>query len=501
MKKNIQKTFRGLTCLALCAVLVLCSIVSPVLAVTGGTIYDIGSFFVSSSVSGEYEIDEYVFGSLTGSWFRSAGSDVAGFDDTSVSYSVTSDLSLDYINFTYFPFGSGYSGSSMQYNYLDVSYYAGRTLSSFLCNLDFAVALFNTPVGLLSINWQLCIMCYDHDMNYLEVLTAETSDTKSGGSAVSSTLSQSVDLPLSSDTFYIVPYLLVTVNPAGSSFPSGMKIEVLRKSALSFSFKSKLSDSGTDSGSVTSDCISGYDVYGELAWKHVCTLTDPDCMYHLEVVEDGYYIRCDCGWWYRRYVPITYDENYNPLLVFLGLDTDNDEFYDLMPGQSKDLPSRAGSDLRPYLILEFFGPANQDTPTVTIRFVTKEGKTIEEFTFDWCVEIFIETYGIVLKDYYGYERIYYVDYDFLLYDVQNRLYLGEDGEKYASLSYVDEIFRHVVYEFTLEPVGEGHASAIEWVIYIVRSICDSIYDLFTNFFGLKFIFTDDDSPFKFLMGG
>lgn len=111
------------------------------------------------------------------------------------------------------------------------------------------------------------------------------------------------------------------------------------------------------------DTIKGYAPNGSVPWEHDCTQSRPLWYYHIDVNNYGYVITCDCGWFYERNASLnsgvdTMDDSY----VFLGLDTDNDEFYDLKPGQSIDLPCRANNDMRPYIISEFWGSTANDPP-------------------------------------------------------------------------------------------------------------------------------------------
>lgn len=255
------------------------------------------------------------------------------------------------------------------------------------------------------------------------------------------------------------------------------------------------------------DTICAYGVYGDLAWSHTCVSSDPDWSYYLEVQNDGYYIRCDCGWWYYRLVGQACDDNGQIIAYFIGLDTDNDERVDLKPGQTKELPNRANSDLRPYQILEFMDSLDKDTPTVTITFATSDNDLIAEYTFIWWVDVYVESYGVRMVGMDGTEIIHPVDYDFMLYDRFAEFYLGDEGARYKHGDLLmqtlegDYVFRHVQYTFTLAPVGEGDIPILEWITYITRSISEIFSELFNNFFGLTFIFTDENSPFKFLIGG
>lgn len=250
------------------------------------------------------------------------------------------------------------------------------------------------------------------------------------------------------------------------------------------------------------DRISGFDADGESVWEHYCSNESDDWYYYLEVEIEGYYIRCDCGWWYYRtvdrYIDVSSgDEAY----IFLGLDTNGDWIYDLKPGQEKKLPSRADGIMRQYQILEFFGAANLDTPTVSVVFATVDNEVLYERTFGWGVGIYIDSYGVALEDQFGNEYFFPVDYEFLLFDRSNQLYVGDQQLWYSIDKPLFGDFRHLTIVFTLEPVGEGDAPPLEWVTYTVRSLLDGVRSLLKNFFGLGFIFNAEGSPFKFLIGG
>ena len=259
-------------------------------------------------------------------------------------------------------------------------------------------------------------------------------------------------------------------------------------------------------GSSYTDYICAYDPYGELSWEHECTMPNPDFQYHLEVDNEGYRITCDCGWWYYKNITQSIDpETGEELYVFLGLDTDGDWEFDLKPGQTKDLPNRATGEYRQYQILEVIGSANLDTPTVTLQFGDAENNLIAEYTFNWSVDVHVEAYGIVMVGNDGTKKIHYCENDFLLYDRLSDFFLGDSPVRYqVDLSIKDmngvQVYRHVEFGFTLAPPGEGGLGPLEWVTSVVRNVCDFISDIL-DFFGLSFIFTDEDSPFRFLMGG
>ena len=260
------------------------------------------------------------------------------------------------------------------------------------------------------------------------------------------------------------------------------------------------------STSVYEDNIAAYDAYGSLAWQHTCVGDSPDWYYHIEVYNEGYSVRCDCGWWEQRIIPSQYDSDGNVILCFIGLDTNNDERVDLKPGQSKKLFNRSNTDLRPYTILEFLDNPNVDTPTVTLTFATADNDLIERYTFIWWVEVHVEAYGVVMEGMDGTKKIHYVDGNFLLYDRADGLFLADNIRKYETLKqyngreYIQIAERHMEFFFTLEPPGEGDLGPVEWVTHVVRSLTDFLAQIL-DFFGLSFIFTHEDSPFRFLIGG
>lgn len=265
----------------------------------------------------------------------------------------------------------------------------------------------------------------------------------------------------------------------------------------------------TSGSTAYTDNIVCYDGEGMKVWEHKCTSTNPNFMYHLELFDDHYMVSCDCGWWYRRNVVTHYNSNVDgsmEALSFIGLDTNNDERVDLLPGQKKDLPNRSASSLRSYEILEFYDQANRVTPTVTLTFATADNEVIAKYDFLFHVFVHVEPYGIVMEGMDGSKKIHYVDGDFLLLDRVAETYLGDNVRKYETLKQYNGL--HAVlpaqfcmeFVFTLEAPGNGDFAPLEWVVHITRSIVDFISELF-DFFGLGFIFTDENSPFKFLMGG
>lgn len=260
------------------------------------------------------------------------------------------------------------------------------------------------------------------------------------------------------------------------------------------------------------DCITGYDIYGSARWEHTCIGTgNPNWGYHITVDQEGYLVNCDCGWgeyYALGHFLIGSDGDFTEF-VFLGLDTDNDERVDLYPGQTKFLPNRANSsastDLRPYQILEFFDDPDKDIPSVTLVFRDEDNKPIAQYTFNWSVSVHVEDYGVVMVGHDGLKKIHYVDGEFLLYDRRLELHLADVPREYTVFhKFEDGLIvdkdKHLAYHFTLAPVGAGDWGLVEWVVHITRSVCDFVANLF-DFFNLGFIFSQEDSPFHFLVGG
>lgn len=260
---------------------------------------------------------------------------------------------------------------------------------------------------------------------------------------------------------------------------------------------------------VAYDVITCYDPYGEVRWEHDCEGNgNPNWGYHLTVDDEGYRVNCDCGWGEYYYVgyAISDDGDGTTKLVFIGLDTDNDEIVDLRPGQSKFLPNRATSDLRQYQILEFLDDPDKQAPVVNLIFRDGNNKLLAVYTFNWSVEVHVEDYGVVMVGNDGLKKIHYVDGDFLLLDEISDVYLADTPRiydvfvNYGTKVIINDYGSEWGIPFILAPVGDGGWGPIEWVVHIVRSIADFVVDLF-DFFGLSFIFSDEDSPFRFLIGG
>ena len=257
-----------------------------------------------------------------------------------------------------------------------------------------------------------------------------------------------------------------------------------------------------------SDTLTCFDSYGAEVFAHVC---DGDGVenwgYTVEVDAMSYTVTCSCGWGYTKACKPFYsyygDGSVEYRYYFLGLDTDNDERVDLYPGQKKFLPNRAGSELRPYTLLEFYDHESEP-PTVTLVFGDAKRNEIARYTFDWTVTVYVESYGLRMVGNDGLQVIHYVDHEFICKCLTLDTHLGDVGMTYKTGTIKDQygipLQKHMEYALVIMNPAEDNMNPIDWVVYIVRSISDSIYELFTNFFGLKFIFTDENSPFKFLMG-
>lgn len=253
---------------------------------------------------------------------------------------------------------------------------------------------------------------------------------------------------------------------------------------------------------VSFDTLSLYDGYGELRWTHECSGTDnPNWGYHVDALEAGYRIRCDCGWWKQEYIylsggSVTGEGD----IIFIGLDTDNDEVVDLRVGQSKFLPNRANSDLRPYSLLMCYDSAEKDTPTVTLHFSNKDYSKVVSYVFNWSVDVHVEDYGVVMVGNDGVKQIHYVDGDFLLYDRHMGVHLADKVRTYKTLETYkgnEEVVpaaRHMEFVFILAPPGEGVHGDFEKIITGIREICGNIGDFFGNFGGFDSVFSDEDSP-------
>lgn len=254
-------------------------------------------------------------------------------------------------------------------------------------------------------------------------------------------------------------------------------------------------------GSFT-DTITGYDAYGDVRWTHTCTQSKPLWYYHLTVENQSYTVSCDCGWFYKVTCDFWYFEDGSYSSIFLGLDTDNDEFHDLKPGQTKDLPCRANSNMRPYQILEFYGDTNNDPPTVTIRL---RGSVHEDLVFNWNVKVELEPYGLKFTRNDGSTYLYPISGEYMvLYTYRPQgatdVYLAEDkvyNFKHGELLEDDPWFedgRHVFYTLKIIPVEVGTMSPLDWVTYITRKVGTWIHDLL-DFFGLGKHLTSENSPF------
>lgn len=255
------------------------------------------------------------------------------------------------------------------------------------------------------------------------------------------------------------------------------------------------------------DNICAYDPYGSQRWEHECSGNDnPDWGYNISVDEGGYLVSCDCGWseyFYVSYV-ISDDGDYGNQyteLVFVGLDTDNDEIVDLRPGEKKFLPNRANSELRKYQILEFLDDPDKLPPVINLQFRDGDNKVIAMYTFPWSVEVHVEPYGVVMVGNDGIKKIHYVDYDFMLHDETLDLYLADTPRVYDVFTeYGDKVIigeghgDEWCFVFILAPVGEGPWSGFEYIINVIRNAFSGVGGLFSDFGNLGSVFSDEDSP-------
>lgn len=255
------------------------------------------------------------------------------------------------------------------------------------------------------------------------------------------------------------------------------------------------------------DTITGYDAYGDVVWEHTCTQNTADWYYHFEVKNQSYIVSCDCGWFYERKCPIWLFEDGSYESIFLGLDTDNNEFYDLKPGQSKDIPCRANSEYRPYQILEFYGDTNNDPPTVTM--CIWENGVSQEYVFNWNVKVELKSYGLQFTGSDGNIEIHRISGEYMVLHTNrpngaDDVYLATDKIyefKHGQLLDEDPWFgdgRHVAYHLQVTIVDFAEMSPLDWITYISRKVGTWLEDL-VGLFGLGDHVTDEDSPFTQLI--
>ena len=234
MKENIQKVIKCLTCLVTCLLILVCSVTTPVQAASNSKVYSMVDYLHYIHTGETPDRWEFIVDDCPGSWYSQigAGSVVHCVDAPECSYTIPAGTSLSTANLYYYYFGAFLSGGGVQYNYLDISMYNHEYLVSFTTDFEFHMAYFNSPPGDVIVTWMSRIKTYDANFNYLGIVTAEQSVTLPGGGASGNTYTSSVDIELSDDVYYIVPYVWLNFNPANSVLSSDLTINVKRLSYL-----------------------------------------------------------------------------------------------------------------------------------------------------------------------------------------------------------------------------------------------------------------------------
>lgn len=251
--------------------------------------------------------------------------------------------------------------------------------------------------------------------------------------------------------------------------------------------------------SIFIDTIKGYSSDGSIPWEHTCSQSVEMWYYHISVTSEKYTVTCDCGWSISRYPFKGIDPDYFVEPVFLGLDTNNDEQYDLKPGQSIDLPCRAGGNLRPYIISEFIGENYVEPPTVTVAFGDSNYNELAKYTFNWDCTMEITSYGIILIGNDGTRTLHPVNGEFMVWYIHGEYYFAE-GKKYhlkrSDALDLDGAFteRHVEYGFVIKMVKAEEMDPLDWITYYSKQVGETVTNIF-NFFDLGGLLGADDSPF------
>lgn len=248
------------------------------------------------------------------------------------------------------------------------------------------------------------------------------------------------------------------------------------------------------------DNISAYDIYGQLSWEHECSRPTSTFEYQFEVFDDGYTVRCACGWWLNVDCPsfmVGDGSSVEDTLIFLGLDTNNDEVIDLRPGDTKVVKRKYADNLRDLQIWEFYGPENYDVPSVTLDFYNEDGSLFKSIEFQWGAYVYVDNSCIIFEDLYGNKQTVFIDYEFLVYDELNKSFLSDVPRYFTFPGDEDGMLRHFTWEFSISKVGSKAWGPVGLFYYLCRQLTDPVADLF-DFFGLTEIFTDPDSPFVFL---
>lgn len=235
LKNNIAKVLKCIFCLVACCMIVVCSIVSPALAASSGIVYSLVDYFDHVYTSEDPDRWQYIVDDLDGSWYSQIGSGsvVFGADSPEYSYKLSAGTSLASANLYYYYLGAELSDGSVQYNYLDISMYNDEYLVSFTTNFEFHMTYFNSPPGDVVVTWMSRVKTYDANFNYLGIVTADKTITLPGGGTSGDTYSSSVDIELSDDVYYIVPYVWFNFNPENTVLADDLIINVKRLSYLS----------------------------------------------------------------------------------------------------------------------------------------------------------------------------------------------------------------------------------------------------------------------------
>lgn len=248
------------------------------------------------------------------------------------------------------------------------------------------------------------------------------------------------------------------------------------------------------------DTLIGYDMYGVQKWHHICTNVTEDTEYYFEVGGDYYEVRCDCGWWtYVECPKITLNVGtaYETPVIFLGLDTDNDERIDLRPGDTARIPTRAFTSARDLLVTEFYGDEFDDTPSVTINVRDADGNILHAYDFHWGVHVSTGSSSIVFEDFFGNQTICYIEPGSMVYDSLNDFFLSEEPHWYSIKGAVDPLLRHWTVDLVVTSVEENPVGLMGFIVKYTREIFGSFHKVF-DFFNLSFIFTDENSPIYFI---
>lgn len=252
------------------------------------------------------------------------------------------------------------------------------------------------------------------------------------------------------------------------------------------------------------DYTTCYDEYGGVAWTHTCTYFE-ETYFHYVVTSSGYTVTCDCGWTTERTATIHTDSDGNVIAKFIGLDTDGNEIVDLYPGQIAHVLHPGINDFIDVTVYEMYDAPDRDVPTVTIWLHDREYNTIATYTFEWYVDVSIESYGVKMVGMDGTIVIHPLsEDDYILYCDYHEYYLGDLPTRYFPSDVTGEDSeRHYTYGFILSLAGDSSSDGqniFERLFHHTRKFCGNIAFLFEDFFNFRRIFSED-SPFKFLIQG